>query len=106
MTCVVNFVMFSVSFNLIYGPLLLKTVRIYRIFYSSVSAVGGLRLRLIGSTYQLIFAFILLLIQVNAYLTDLRDNDREERNGRRREEGKREEDTWGGDSSVVRAPDS
>lgn len=77
LTCVVNFVMFSVSFNLIYGPLLVKTVRIYRIFYSSVSAVGALRLRLIGSTYQLIFSFILLLIQVNAYLTDFRDNDRE-----------------------------
>ena len=66
--CIVNFVMFSVSLNLVYGPLLVKTVRIYRIFCLSVSPTWGVkrkRLKLISGTYQIIFSFIILLIQVN-----------------------------------------
>ena len=66
--CVVNFVMFSVSLNLVYGPLLVKTVRIYRIFRLTVSPTGGMkmkRLKLISGTYQIIFSLTILLIQVN-----------------------------------------
>ena len=69
LTCIINFVMFSASFNLIYGPLLVKTVRIYRIFSMSISATGGTKLKLIGAIYQVIFSFVLLLFQVNYYLT-------------------------------------
>ena len=83
LTCIVNFVMFSVSFNLIYGPLLVKTVRIYRIFYSSVSAAGALRLRMIGSSYQLIFSFILLIIQVTVYIITDNRFQRERQRGRK-----------------------
>ena len=69
LACLFNFIMFSVSFNLIYGPLLVKTVRIYRIFTLSVSAGGGRKLKLIGGTYQIVFCAILFLIQVNVYLS-------------------------------------
>ena len=68
LACLINFIMFTVSFNLIYGPLLVKTVRIYRIFALSVSAGGRRKLKLIGSIYQIIFCVILFLIQVNVYL--------------------------------------
>ena len=69
LACLINFIMFTVSFNLIYGPLLVKTVRIYRIFTFSVSAGGRRKLKLIGGTYQIIFCAILFLIQVNDYLS-------------------------------------
>ena len=65
LTCIINFVMFSASFNLMYGTLLVKTVRIYRIFSISVSGAGRMKLKLIGGAYLVILSFVLLLFQVN-----------------------------------------
>ena len=67
LTCIINYVMFCASFNLIYGPLLVKTVRIYRIFSMSVSSTGGMKLKLIGGVYQVFFSFVLLFFQVSGH---------------------------------------
>ena len=67
LTCSINFAMFTASFNLIYGPLLVKTVRIYRIFSMSVSSTGGMKLKLIGGVYQVFFSFVLLFFQVSGH---------------------------------------
>ena len=65
-TCRVNFLLFCVSFTLIYGPLLVRALRIFRIFEASKRSAR--RPRMIDTSHQLIFSFVFLFIQVRAFI--------------------------------------
>ncbi|KAL8577345.1 hypothetical protein ACOMHN_044851 [Nucella lapillus] len=61
LTCRVNFLLFSVSFTLIYAPLFVRALRIFRIFEASKRSAQ--QPRLIESSHQLVFSFVLLSVQ-------------------------------------------
>ena len=61
-TCRFSFFLFCVSFTLLYGPLLVRAVRIFRIFKASKSTTT--RPRMVDSSHQLIFSFVLFFVQV------------------------------------------
>ncbi|XP_076458578.1 metabotropic glutamate receptor 6-like [Babylonia areolata] len=61
-TCRMNFLFFCVSFTLIYAPLFVRTLRIFRIFEASKRSAQ--QPRLVDSSHQLIFSFVLLSVQV------------------------------------------
>nr|KAG5713662.1 hypothetical protein BaRGS_024710 [Batillaria attramentaria] len=61
-TCRVNFLLFCLSFALIYGPLLVRALRIYRIFEAGQKSAQ--RPRMIDSHHQLLFSFGFLSVQV------------------------------------------
>ena len=62
-TCRITFFMFCVSFTLLYGPLLVRAVRIFRIFNASKRTPT--RPRMTNSIPQLLFSFILFFVQVS-----------------------------------------
>lgn len=62
-TCFVQYFGFGISFTWLYGPLLIKTIRIYRIFtHRSTQA-----LKLTSPLSQVLFSLGLILIQVKRY---------------------------------------
>ncbi|KAK0054486.1 metabotropic glutamate receptor 4 [Biomphalaria pfeifferi] len=60
--CNVVYFIFCLSFAWLYSPLLVKAIRIYRIFESS--AKFNLRPRFVSPKSQIVFVFILIFIQV------------------------------------------
>ncbi|KAK7506493.1 hypothetical protein BaRGS_00001968 [Batillaria attramentaria] len=65
-TCRVNFLLFCLSFALIYGPLLVRALRIYRIFEAGQKSAQ--RPRMIDSHHQLLFSFGFLSVQVSTWV--------------------------------------
>ncbi|XP_025102405.1 metabotropic glutamate receptor-like [Pomacea canaliculata] len=61
-SCRINYLLFCLSFAVIYGSLLVRAQRIYRIFDAGQRSTQ--RPRLIGSSHQLLFAAGLILVQV------------------------------------------
>nr|KAG5713661.1 hypothetical protein BaRGS_024709 [Batillaria attramentaria] len=61
-TCRVNFLLFCLSFALIYGPLFVRALRIYRIFEAGQRSAR--RPRMIDASYQLLFSGCLLSVQM------------------------------------------
>ncbi|KAL8612600.1 hypothetical protein ACOMHN_006586 [Nucella lapillus] len=61
-TCRINFLLFSFSFALIYGPLLLRTLWIYRIFEAGMKCKQ--RPPMTDVKHQLLFSFFILFVQV------------------------------------------
>ncbi|ESO83929.1 hypothetical protein LOTGIDRAFT_71752, partial [Lottia gigantea] len=68
-TCTVTDLGFHLSFSFSYGPLLIKTNRIYRIFTSGKKSKA--RPPFIESKYQMSFAIITILVQVKHFFIDL-----------------------------------
>ena len=64
--CSISRAGFGISVTLIYGPLLVKTTRIYRIFAAGKNGTG--KPRFISNRAQLVAAMLLLLIQVGCTL--------------------------------------
>lgn len=62
-TCRVNFFMFCLSFALLYGPLLVRTLRIYRIFEAGQRSIR--RPGMVSSGHQIFFSLGLVLVQVS-----------------------------------------
>ncbi|GFR59012.1 metabotropic glutamate receptor-like [Elysia marginata] len=60
--CVTGFFMFCVSFCWLYAPLLVKAIRIHRIFQAGKSATT--KLKFISPRSQIVFALLLILVQV------------------------------------------
>ncbi|XP_025088527.1 metabotropic glutamate receptor 3-like [Pomacea canaliculata] len=61
-SCRINYLLFCLSFAVIYGSLLVRAQRIYRIFDAGQRSTQ--RPRLIGSSHQLLLAAGLILVQV------------------------------------------
>ncbi|KAH9514725.1 hypothetical protein Btru_023422 [Bulinus truncatus] len=61
-TCAANFFLFCISFSALYSPLLIKTVRIYRIFRNSAKNVKGLAF--ISPQSQILISLVLITVQV------------------------------------------
>lgn len=62
-TCRANYLLFCLSFAFLYGPLLMRALRIFRIFDAGKRTVR--MPKLVGSGHQLLFSFGLILIQVS-----------------------------------------
>ncbi|KAI0229622.1 Metabotropic glutamate receptor 5 [Lamellibrachia satsuma] len=61
-SCYVNFFGFNISIAAIFAPLFIKTNRVYRIF--SAAERCQVRVKLIGTGYQMVFASTAVLLQV------------------------------------------
>ena len=62
-SCYVNFFGFNISIAAIFAPLFIKTNRVYRIF--SAAERCQVRVKLIGTGYQMVFASTAVLLQVS-----------------------------------------
>ena len=62
-SCTLSFLGFSISFTLLYAPLLIKTIRIYRIFRSA--QYGNKRPQFIANKWQVLFSLSLICFQVS-----------------------------------------
>ncbi|XP_070185379.1 metabotropic glutamate receptor 5-like [Littorina saxatilis] len=62
LTCRLNFLLFCLSFTLLYGPLLVRALRIFRIFEASKRSAR--RPRFIESGHQIVFSFAFIAVQV------------------------------------------
>nr|KAI8733635.1 metabotropic glutamate receptor 4-like [Biomphalaria glabrata] len=61
-SCVINFFLFCISFSALYAPLLMKTIRIYRIFKTSVENIKGLHF--ISPISQVCSSSALIVVQI------------------------------------------
>ncbi|CAL1533000.1 unnamed protein product, partial [Lymnaea stagnalis] len=59
--CVASYFMYCLSFTWLYAPLLVKTIRIHRIFHSGKKSKG--RVKLISPRSQIVFSALLITIQ-------------------------------------------
>ena len=64
--CVCGFVLFHVSFTLMYGTLLLKTLRVYRVFAAGRQGLG--LPKFVSNRSQLFLLSIILTIQVSSFI--------------------------------------
>ena len=62
--CIISYSLFHLSVSLLFAPLLIKNIRVYRIFTSGKK--GHMRLRFISNKIQLMFIASIVLIQVNS----------------------------------------
>ncbi len=66
-TCYTTALVFAMSFTLIYGPMVVKTIRVYRIFRASAKLQTDIKF--INDQSQLVFTGIIFMIQVNDQFT-------------------------------------
>jgi hypothetical protein len=63
-TCRISFILFCLSVAMLYGPLLVRALRIFRIFEASKKSAA--RPKYVETMHQLIFCLALIVIQVTA----------------------------------------
>ncbi|KAL8568784.1 hypothetical protein ACOMHN_036968 [Nucella lapillus] len=61
-SCKAGFLVLSMSFALIYGPLLIRTMWVYRVFHSSMKSIHLPRFS--SSKHQIVFCCLIVLLQV------------------------------------------
>ena len=66
-SCYLNFFGFNISIAAIFAPLFIKTNRVYRIFAAAERC--QMRVKLIDTASQMVFAIMAVLLQVRARLT-------------------------------------
>ncbi|CAD5114175.1 DgyrCDS3316 [Dimorphilus gyrociliatus] len=61
-TCLIGYITFNLSYSIIYAPFLCKVIRLLRIFKAGSTGKRGLRF--IQDKHQIIFSFIIILLQL------------------------------------------